>query len=62
MSIVNNQIIATKEDIELGKWMSAALSDKNVCKEMKDDINNWLNSKEWPEEQKEAKENTGNKE
>lgn len=25
-------------------WLSAALDDEKVCKEMKDDINNWFES------------------
>jgi len=35
----------TKEDDELGAWLSAALEDPNVCKEFKEVINNWFNSK-----------------
>jgi hypothetical protein len=29
-------------EIKLGTWLSAALSDDKVCKEMKDDINQWM--------------------
>lgn len=50
-----NKSIATKEDWEVGKWLSAALDDKMVCQEMKDDINKWMESKEWPEEETETK-------
>lgn len=32
-----------KDYKEIGKWLSAALEDKNVCDEMKRDINAWFN-------------------
>lgn len=39
---------ATAEDIILGAWLSAALSDPSTCPSMKYDINLWFDSKEWP--------------
>lgn len=34
----------------IAKWLSAALSDPNVCEAMKDDINNWFEAHEpWPD-------------
>ena len=36
--------IMTNVDIELGRWMSAALDDDSVCEEMKTDIKNWFES------------------
>ena len=38
---------ATDADDKLGFWMSGALSDKTVCDQMKEDINNWFNSLNW---------------
>jgi len=35
---------STKQDIQLGYWLAAALDDETVCKEMKDDINKWFDS------------------
>lgn len=35
----------TKEEKELGKWLSAALDDPHSCEEFKEDIVNWFNSK-----------------
>jgi hypothetical protein len=35
----------TKEEDALGKWLSAALDDPNVCDEMKADIRAWFDSK-----------------
>ena len=35
----------------LGSWMSAALEDPNVCKEMKRDITNWFAAMEVVDEQ-----------
>ena len=32
--------------VRLGKWMSAALDDPNVCDEMKSDIREWFSSGE----------------
>ena len=39
------------EDISVGFWLSAALSDKNVCAEYKEDIKAWFGSFEplWDE-------------
>ena len=44
-----NMIVDTKQFInwvkdykEIGKWLSAALTDENVCLEMKKDIENWF--------------------
>jgi hypothetical protein len=35
------------EDAALGAWLSAALDDPKVCKEMKNDIENWFDSFEY---------------
>jgi len=49
--LANAQLIACAPDFvedkikdfyEIGKWFSAALSDPNVCKEMKEDVENWF--------------------
>ena len=32
-----------KDYKEIGRWLSAALSDPNVCTEMKSDIEKWFN-------------------
>ena len=32
----------TAANAELGAWMSAALDDRNVCDEMKEDIQSWF--------------------
>lgn len=36
--------VHTKANLRIGRWLSAALDDENVCQEMKDDINYWLNN------------------
>jgi disulfide oxidoreductase YuzD len=33
----------TKEDDEIGKWLSAALEDSYACREFKQAIINWFN-------------------
>lgn len=38
----NNIIIPIEAIDRIGPWLSAALDDPNVCKEMKDDINYWM--------------------
>lgn len=43
--------LATVDDLVVGKWLSAALEDPKVCQAMKDDINEWFESKRWPEEE-----------
>lgn len=35
---------AVMANVRLGKWMSAALDDPNVCEEMKADIREWFSS------------------
>lgn len=37
----------TAEDILIGAWHAAALSDHKVCPSMKYDINAWIDSKDW---------------
>jgi hypothetical protein len=37
--------IADKADDAIGRWLSAALEDPNVCAEMKADINAWFEAK-----------------
>lgn len=32
----------TPEEIDLGSWLSAALSDPNTCQEFRDSINKWF--------------------
>jgi len=39
-----NKRIMTKEDYNLGAWMSAAMEDQNVCIEMKHNITAWFNT------------------
>lgn len=36
--------MASKEELALGAWMSAALEDDTVCAEMKTAINNWFDT------------------
>jgi hypothetical protein len=36
----------TKADWEVGKWLSAALDDPEVCKEFKADITTWFEEKD----------------
>lgn len=36
--------IPTKQDIDIGAWLSAALSDPKVCAQFKKDIQEWFNS------------------
>lgn len=31
-----------RANMRIGRWLSAALDDPNVCTEMKDDINAWF--------------------
>lgn len=33
-----------EKDIEIGRWLSAALDDPKVCEEMKEDIKEWFNT------------------
>jgi len=40
-------ILNNPADDRIGKWLSAALNDPAVCEEMKCDIRNWFNDKEW---------------
>ena len=39
--------IMSEQDILLGRWMSAAMGDPDVCKEMKQDIKNWFDQFEF---------------
>lgn len=41
-AMTRRQFIDREAHTKLGAWMSAALDDPQVCKEMKDDINNWM--------------------
>jgi len=43
----SEMILSNPADDRIGKWLSAALSDPAVCEEMKRDIRNWFEHKEW---------------
>jgi hypothetical protein len=43
-ALSKRNVVVQEEHPEIGKWLSAALDDPMVCKEMKTDINNWFNA------------------
>ena len=44
----------SEQEFNLGKWLSAAMEDDSVCKEMKSDIADWFNYVERKDAQIEA--------